>query len=103
MKLQRQFPAFPLLMAKRDISIAFRSSMMRPDSILIFITDIAGDISGWTSDWFIGHLAMPFGRVGSPAYFKLHTDAIAATHNHFKPGKDLLVGSGSFERFSVYG
>lgn len=86
LKLQKQYPTLPVLMAKRDIANALRRILLRPDLIHIFTTDILGDRLGRRSDLFMGHLAMPFGWVVSPAYFKLHTDAITAVRNFSKHG-----------------
>ena len=40
---------------------------------------------------------MPFGWVASQAYFKMHTGAITAKRNHFKPGTGIMSGA---ERFN---
>ena len=98
-KLQRQFPTSPALMAKRDIASAFRRILLHPDLIHIFTTDIQGDKLGRKHDLFMGHLAMPFGWVASPAYFKIHTDAITALRNHFRPGQGILSGNEKFNSF----
>ena len=98
LKLQRQFPTTPVLMTRRDIESAFRRILIRPDLIHIFTTDMPGRMLGRSSDVFMGHLAMPFGWIASPAYFKLHTDAITAAHNYFRPSQVL----GGRERFASF-
>ena len=95
-RMQLQFPTMPVSMTKRDIASAFRRILMRPDLIQISTTDIPGKRIGGTSDVSMGHLAMPFGWVASPAYFKLHTDAITDVHNHCIPpqvrsGRELFT------------
>ena len=86
-------------MTKRDIAGAFRRALLRPDLIHIFTTDISGGAIGRKSDLFCGHLAMPFGWVASPSYFKLHTDALSAIRRYYRPKQELMSGS---ERFSSF-
>ena len=100
LKLTRLFPTTHFLMAKRDISSAFRRILLRPDSIHIFTADIPGSASGRTTDVFFGHLPMPFGWVASPAYFKLINDAISALHNYYRPQQSLMSGAGRFNSFT---
>lgn len=42
---------------------------------------------------------MPFGWVASPAYFKLHTDALSALRRYYRPPQELMSGS---ERFCSF-
>ena len=98
-RLQRQFSTLPVMMAKRDIPSAFRRILLHPHLIHIFTTDIPGDVMGRMADIFTGHLPMSFGWVASPAYFKLHTDAIASVRSYFWKGGSL---SGGRERFASY-
>ena len=42
---------------------------------------------------------MSFGWVESPAYFKLHADAITALHQYYRPQQSLLIG---MERLNSY-
>ena len=100
LKLNRQFPTMPVLMANRDISSAFRGILLRPDLINIFTTDIPGEALGRKFNVFFGHLAMPFGWGASPAYFKLHTDAITAMRNYYRPQQSLLSGMERFNSFT---
>lgn len=99
LKLQRHFPTFAALMTKRDIASAFKRILLRPDIIHISTTDILGEKLGLEHDLFMGHLDLPFGWVAIPSYFKIHTDAIAAIHNHFKHGKGAMSGNERFNSF----
>ena len=91
LQLERRSP--PLWQNERDIDCATGRSSLRPDMISISTTDIAGKSLGMQSGLFFGHLEMPFGRVASPAYFKLHTEAIASLRSHFRPNGDLMRGA----------
>ena len=99
LKLKRQYPTMSVIMANRDIASAFRRILLRPDLIRIFTTDIPGSELGRKADLFLGHLAMPFGWVASPAYFKLHTEAITALHRHYRPQQSLMSGTECFNSF----
>ena len=99
LKLQRNLPTFPVKMTKRDIASAFRGILLRPDSIRTCAADIPGEMCGGEADLFMGNLAMPVGWVDSPAYFKIHTDAIKSLRNHFRPGQSLMSGSERFDSF----
>ena len=103
LKLTRQFPTLPVLMTKRDIASASRRILLRPVLVQIFTTDIPGSAFARNSDVFFGHLAMPFGWVASPAYFKLHTDAISAMHHYYRPDRCLLSGGERFSSFMYVG
>ena len=46
---------------------------------------------------------MPSGWVSVLAYFKLHTDAIIARLNHFRPRQSLLSGMGRFNSYIYVG
>ena len=58
---------------------------------------------GWGRDLFTCHLAMPLGWVESPAYFKIHTDALSAMRNRVRHGEDIMSGNGKFNRFMYVG
>ena len=86
-------------MAKRDIVNAIKRIASRPDLVYIFTTDITGKASGREVDISFGHLAVPFVWDSSPAYNKLHTDAITAIRNFFRQTASSM---GGMERFSSF-
>ena len=83
--LRKKYPWFKILLAKRDISNAFKRVLIRPDVSRVFSHQFRGEDVGIARDFGVSFLDLPFGFLASPSYFCLVTSAIQAIHQNLGP------------------
>ena len=68
LRLNRKNPGLEVVTCKRDVDSAFTRIYINPDVIRLITTEFRAEDLGWTEDLICGHLCLPFGWVGSPAF-----------------------------------
>lgn len=98
MKLKAVFPSLPVRICKRDIDSAFHRASVHPDLCKLLCHDLnVLDIGLATNDYQAINCAFSvlfFGRVGSPFYYALMTEAFMAIHANFRPFQPRWSGGG---------
>ena len=97
--LKTTYPGFKVLMAKRDISNAFKRVLVHPDIARLFMHQFEGKDMEMEVNFSIGFLALPFGFLASPAFFNLITTTIQAIHKSMKPNDPVWNGPENYECF----
>ena len=69
---------------------------IRPDLARLMMTELDSRLLGLDDDVMVSHLAFPFGRIASPAYFQLSGTAIQALRDSYGMCDFGLSGSGHF-------
>ena len=83
LKLKRKNPGLGVATCKRNIEEAFARVFINPDLIRLIATEFRSQDLGWRGDLICGHLFLPFGWVGSPAYFQMFANAPDARFRKF--------------------
>ena len=70
LKLKRKNPGLEVVTCKRGVDAAFTRIYITPDMIRLITTEFRAEDIGWNEDLICGHLCLPFGWIGSPAFSK---------------------------------
>ena len=97
--LKTTYPGFKILLAKRDISNAFKRVLIHPDVARVFMHQFEGKEIGIGKNFAVGFLALPFGFLASPSYFSLVTSTIQSIHKSRKPSDTVWNGAENYECF----
>ena len=95
-RLKRKNHGLDIVTCKRDIEAAFARLFIKPDMIRFIDTELRAEELRRCVDFISGHLCLPFGWVGSHAFFQMFASASGARFKKFGRNRPRWTGASPF-------